>query len=152
MTDPRSGRSKRGKMAPAAREIVVKRTILAAPARVFAAFTQAEGWYAWCCETAECDARIGGRLHIYTEGYHATGEFTELERDRSVAFTWNGDGEPPMLVAVALDEQGDGTALTFQVTGLCPEEEWAGIADTIERIWERVLNNLKRVLEREPAL
>jgi len=134
-------------MAPQTREIVISRTILAPPARVYAALTRAEGWCAWCCERAECDAQVGGRLHIYTDGYNAYGEFTELEEDRSVAFTWDGDGEPPTLVHVSLDRQDDGTVMTFQVTGLCSEQEWAGFADTLERIWGRVLNNLKAVLE-----
>jgi uncharacterized protein YndB with AHSA1/START domain len=134
-------------MTPEAQEIVISRTILAPPARVYAAFTRAEGWCAWCCERAECDARVGGRLHIYTDGYNAYGEFTELEQDRTVAFTWDGDQEPPTLVRVSLDGQDDGVVMTFQVTGLSSEQEWAGSADTLERIWGRVLNNLKAVLE-----
>jgi len=128
-------------------EITITRTILASPARVYAAFTRADGWCAWCCEQAESDAHVGGKLHIYTEGYNAYGEFTELEQDKTVAFTWDGDQEPPTLIRVSLDKQDGGTIVTFQVTGLCSEQEWAGIADTLERIWGRVLNNLKAVLE-----
>ena len=138
-------------MAPQTREIIISRTILASPARVYAAFTQAEGWCEWCCERAESDARVGGRLHIYTEGYNAYGHFTELEQDRTVAFTWDGDQEPPTLIHVSLDRQDDNTAVTFKVTGLCSEQEWAGFADTLERIWGRVLNNLQSVLEAKPA-
>jgi len=93
---------------------------------------------------------MGGKLHIHTEGYNAYGEFTELEQDRTVAFTWDGDGEPPTLIRVSLDRQDDGTVIAFQVTGLCSEQEWAGFADTLERIWGRVLNNLKAVLETKP--
>jgi uncharacterized protein YndB with AHSA1/START domain len=72
-------------------EMTLARTIRTSPARVYAAFTDAEGWCDWCCETAECEATIGGKLHIYTEGYNAYGEFTELEPDRTASFTWNGD-------------------------------------------------------------
>ncbi|MBN1135598.1 MAG: SRPBCC domain-containing protein [Anaerolineae bacterium] len=136
-------------MTSQAREIVISRTILTSPARVYAAFTCAEGWCGWCCERAECDARVGGKLHIYTEGYNAYGEFRELEQDRSVAFTWDGDGEPPTLIHVSLDGDNDSTVMTFQVTGLCSEQEWAGLADSLERTWTRVLNNLKAVLETE---
>ena len=134
-------------MAPQAQEIIITRTVFASAARAYAAFTRAEGWHAWCCERAECDAHVGGRLHIYTDGYNAYGEFTELEQDRTVAFTWDGDQEPPTLVRVSLDGQDDGVVMTFQVTGLSSEQEWAGSADTLERIWGRVLNNLKAVLE-----
>ena len=128
-------------------EVTLTRAIFSSSARVYAAFTRAEGWCAWCCEQAESDAHVGGKLRIYTEGYNAYGKFTELEQDRTVAFTWDGDQEPPTLIRVLLDRQGDGTVVTFQVTGLCSEQEWAGIADTLERIWGRVLNNLKAVLE-----
>ncbi len=133
--------------APKAQEVVISRAILASPAQVYAAFTQAEGWRAWCCERAECDAQVGGKLHIYTDGYNAYGEFTELEEDRSAAFSWDGDGEPRTIIRVSLDRQDDGTVMTFQVTGLCSEQEWAGFAGTVEGIWGRVLSNLKETLE-----
>ncbi len=128
-------------------QIILTRTILASPARVYAAFTRAEDWCEWCCEKAESDARIGGKLHIYTEGYNAYGEFTELEQDKTITFTWNGDREPPTLIHVSLDGHENSTVMTFRVTGLCSEQDWAGIADSLERIWGRVLNNLKTVLE-----
>lgn len=132
-------------------EITITRSILAPPARVYAALTCAEGWCEWCCETAECDARVGGRLHIYTEGYNAYGEFTELEPDRTVAFTFNGDGEPPTLIQVSVGQQDDGTVMRFQVTGACSEEDWASFVAFLERTWGRVLDNLKAVLEAKPG-
>ena len=128
-------------------EITLTRTIAAPRPKVYAAFTSAEGWCAWCCETAEVNARVGGRYHIYTEGYNAHGEFTHLEPDRCIAFTWDGDGEPPMQVRVLLDSQGDSTTLTFTVTILGSTE--AGFAGFLERTWGRVLDNLKAVLERQ---
>ena len=139
-------------MASPTREITITQTILAAPAQAYAAFTRAEGWCAWCCEQAKSDARVGGKLHIYTEGYNAYGEFTELEPDRTVAFTWNGDGEPPTRIRVLLDGHEHSTVVTFQVIGLGPEQDWAGIADFLERTWGRVLNNLKAVLETGPGI
>jgi hypothetical protein len=38
----------------------------------------------WCCEKAEAEARIGGKLHIYTDGYNAYGEFICLEENKAV--------------------------------------------------------------------
>jgi uncharacterized protein YndB with AHSA1/START domain len=134
-------------MTAQAQEIMLTRTVLALPSQVYAALTRAEGWCAWCCEKAEADAHVGGKLHIYTEGYNANGEFTVLEPDRAVAFTWNGDAEPPTLIHVLLDEQDDGTVVAFKVTGLGSTQDWAGIADSLERIWGRALDNLKAVLE-----
>lgn len=128
-------------------EINITRTIQSLPSKVYAAFTTAEGWLSWCSEKAECDAQVGGKLHIYTEGYHAFGEFKKLEPGRTAVFTWDGDNEPPMLVKVILNAQDHSTLLTFQVIGLCSAYEWEAIAITIEQIWSRVLNNLKEVLE-----
>ena len=80
-------------MANQTQEIIITRTILTSPPQVYAAFTRAEGWCEWCCEKAEIDALVGGKLHIYTEGYNAYGVFTVLEQDKTISFTWNGDGE-----------------------------------------------------------
>jgi hypothetical protein len=63
-------------MIPKTQEITITRTILASPPQVYEAFTRSEGWCEWFCEKAETDPRVGGKLHIYTEGYNAYGEFT----------------------------------------------------------------------------
>jgi len=134
-------------MKPGAQVITITRGILTSPAQAYAAFTSPEGWCRWCCERAEVDARLGGKLHIYTDGYNAYGVFQELDPKRAVAFTWVGDREPPTLIQVLLDREDDGTILTFQVTGLCSELEWAAIGGFLERTWGRALDNLKTVLE-----
>ena len=131
------------------KDITLTRTILASPSRVYAAFTQAVGWCEWCCEKAETDPQVGGKLHIYTEGYNAYGEFTELEQDGTVAFTWDGDKEPLTLIQVSIDERDNGTVVTFKVTGLGSQPDWASFGDFLERTWGRALDNLKAVLEAE---
>lgn len=131
-------------------DITITRAILTSPTQVYAAFTRAEGWCEWCCEKAEVEAYIGGNLHIYTEGYHAYGEFTELEQDRIVAFTWNGDREPPTHIHILLNGQGNSTIMIFKVTCLGSNQDCADIADFFERIWGHVLDNLKAVLENKP--
>ena len=123
--------------------------IKASPQRVFNAFTTAEGWCEWCCEEAACNATVGGKLHIYTDGYNAYGEFQKVEPARFISFTWDGDGEPLVLIAVGIEQVKDASQLTFKVIGLCSDQEWLGIVDFLERTWGRVLNNLKSVLEDE---
>ena len=131
-------------------EITLTQTISASPSRVYDAFTLASGWCEWCCEQAETEVMLGGKLHIYTEGYNAYGEFTELEPGRSVAFTWNGVGEPPTLIQVSLVGEDNRTRLKFKVTGLGTQADWIKIVDFLESTWGRVLNNLKAVLEANP--
>ena len=138
-------------MATQAQEITLHRIILASPPQVYAAFTTAEGWCAWCCEKAESEVTVGGKLHIYTEGYNAYGEFTELEQDKIVAFTWNGDGEPPMRVHVLLLGQDSGTYVSFKVT-VFGAEDWQTFSAFLETTWGRALINLKDVLEAKPEI
>ena len=98
-------------------------------------------------ETAEAEAVLGGKLHIYTQGYNAYGEFTRLEQDRAVAFTFNGDAEPPALITVLIEKQGEGCGMTFTVSGDWSEQDHPGFNAFLERTWGRVLDNLKAVLE-----
>jgi len=135
-----------------AHEITLARSILTSPALVYAAFTTPEGWVSWCSETAEAEAILGGKLHIYTQGYNAYGEFTRLEQDESVTFTFNGDGEPPTLIAVKIMPQGGSSEMTFTVTGDWSEQDHPGFNAFLERTWGRVLDNLKAVLERKPEV
>jgi uncharacterized protein YndB with AHSA1/START domain len=130
-------------------EIVLTRTIHAPRSRVYEAFTTAEGWCAWCCETAEIDARCPGNLHVYTEGYNAYGEFSMLSPNQAVGFSWDGDGEPPTLITVSLDDQEDGTVVTFTVAPTDPDHHWGDFGEFLERTWGRALDNLKAVLETE---
>jgi uncharacterized protein YndB with AHSA1/START domain len=134
-------------VATESQELTIMETILVPPPDVYAMFTTEAGWLAWCCEEATIDARLGGTLHIYTEGYNAYGEFKVLDPSRFIAFTWDGDGEPPTLVRVQLDPRERGTRVLFHVTGLGSQEAWKAIAEFLERIWGRALGNLKRVLE-----
>jgi uncharacterized protein YndB with AHSA1/START domain len=127
--------------------IRLTRSINAPPKKIYAAFTEAGGWRQWCCETAEAEATIGGKLHIYTEGYHAYGEFQTLTPNHAVTFTWDGDGEPPSLIDVSLIEHEQTTILEFKVAGLGSEGELTGMAEFLERTWGRALDNLKAVLE-----
>ena len=139
-------------------DIILTRTIFASPAQVYTAFTRAEGWCMWCCEKAEVKTRIGGKLHIYTDGYNAYGEFTFLEENKAVAFTWNGDKEPPTQIYVGIDPQADHTLLTFKVTAedpegwIGPEGSWTSFPEFLEQIWGHALDNLKSVLEEKAGM
>lgn len=128
-------------------EIILTRTILSSPRLIYEAFTRAEGWCRWCCETATTEVFVGGKLYIYTEGYHAYGEFVELEPDRIIAFTWLGDNEPPTRIQVSLTPLEGQTKVTFKVSVLDFEQDWTSFVDFLERIWGRALDNLKNVLE-----
>lgn len=134
-------------MSSRTQSFTISDTIHVAPSHVYRFFTDADAWCMWCVEEAQIDPRAGGKLHIYTEGYHAYGKFKELEPDKTVIFTWDGDNEPPTLIKVSLQEETGDTIINFQVNGLGSEEAWNVFADELEKIWTHALRNLKRVLE-----
>ncbi|RPH55233.1 MAG: hypothetical protein EHM81_15015 [Chloroflexi bacterium] len=144
-------------MSSETQEIILTRIICAPAALLYAAFTTAEDWCAWCCEKAEVDARLGGKLHIHTDGYNAYGEFKVLEENQAIAFTWDGDKEPPTRIHISFAQQGAHTTLTFKVVAMDfegwtgPEGPWTGFMEFLEHVWGRALDNLKTILEAKPG-
>lgn len=79
--------------------LTMVRRIRATPARVFAAWTQAEVMAQWfgphhtSVEQAEVDARIGGHFRIVMventgERHEVGGRYLEMEPERLLVFTW----------------------------------------------------------------
>jgi uncharacterized protein YndB with AHSA1/START domain len=78
--------------------ITIARTVGAPPERVYAAWTDAAQLAAWwwpqlADTTYDVDVRAGGRFRIHSPGIPATvtGTYTEVDRPRRLAFTWNWD-------------------------------------------------------------
>ena len=64
------------------------------PAQVYTAFTNATALREWMCDVATLIPRAGGRVYLYwNSGYYSAGEYSHLEPDRCVDFTWQGRGE-----------------------------------------------------------
>lgn len=125
------------------------RTVGAAPAEVYRAFTRAMALREWLCDAAMADARLGGRLYLgWNSGYYAAGEFTALEPERRVAFSWQGKGEPgPTQVEVAMQAAGEGTAVHLVHRGLGAGPEWDAMRGEVAKGWQESLENLASVLE-----
>src|SRR5436190_4641834 len=133
-----------------AQEIVLERTISVVPNEVYRAFTNKIALQDWLCNTAEVDPRAGGRIYLWWDkGYHSSGIYTDLERGKTVAFTWRGPGDPEATeVRVSLEPKGESaTHIIMTHTGLGPGEEWSEAAFQDKRGWESALENLQSVLE-----
>lgn len=124
-------------------------TMNAPAGEVYRAFTCAAPLRAWLCDTAAVEARLGGRVYLWwNAGYYAAGQFTALEKDARVAFSWQGRGEPgPTQVDVRLVAVGSGTALTLVHDGLGDGEAWEQARAEFARGWESGLENLASLLE-----
>lgn len=131
-------------------QTLVYSIIIAAPAaEAYRAFTRATPLRDWLCDVCLADAREGGRIYLWwNSGYYAAGEYTALQENRRVAFTWQGKGEPgPTRVDVALEDRGDVTEVILEHSGIGDGPEWAQAASAFERGWATGLENLQSLLE-----
>lgn len=104
--------------------LVVRRTILATPERLFDAWTQPEQLTKWwgpsgaSCPHADLDLRVGGSYRITNlfathEKLHISGEFQVIERPNKLVYTWRIEESegPAELVTVLFEEREAGTEL-----------------------------------------
>jgi uncharacterized protein YndB with AHSA1/START domain len=132
---------------PAVERAVVERVIAAAPERVFALLTSAEGWLRWQGTEAEVDARPGGvvRVNVSGDGF-AAGRFEEVVPGRRLAFTWGWEEPrhpvPPgsSLVEIDLIPEGEGTRLRLTHTVGAP-----GFGERVEAGWRHYVARLAAV-------
>lgn len=126
-----------------------KRAINAPPAEVYAAFTNSTALREWFCDTAQADARKGGRFYMsWNAGHSVSGEYTALTPDKKVAFLWGGPREPgTMRVTVSLTAKNQGTVVTVTHAEVGFGKAWARTLRGITGGWEGGLENLQSVLE-----
>ncbi len=132
------------------KEFTFTQTIDAPPATVYHAFTNVAVIQGWLCDNAQLDASENGRLYLHWNegGYYVAGEYTALEPDKSLTFSWRGRGEAAATkVHVALAAENGGTGLTLTHSDVGAGEEWAETRVELKKGWENSLANLKAVLE-----
>lgn len=124
-------------------------TIAAKPADVYRAFTNTGMIRQWLCNHSQVDARAGGRLYLHwRQGYYASGEYTELEPEKEVAFTWQGKGETAVSnVHVSLSGNNGTTHLELIHKDVGTDESWEQTRKELQQGWESGLSNLKAVLQ-----
>ena len=130
---------------------IVKITLeVKAPARqVYEAFTNATLMRGWFSDVASVDAQYGKRLYLYwNSGYDVCGEYTSLEKDKSICFTWKGRGEPgTSQVKISLKPRRNKTILTLTHRVPSASQKWQKALAGFKEEWPNVLGNLVSVLE-----
>ncbi len=134
--------------------LTIKRRLKAAPARVFAAWTDPEKVKHWMgpgevkLVSAECDLRVGGRYRWLMrapsgEEHDVSGVYREIISDRKLVFTWSWKTMPEResLVTVAIEPDGSGSLLTLMHEQFADEDArdrhnagWTSALDKMERI------------------
>ena len=113
MSGPKSPPASAPNPAPKTFSLVVRRTIRATPARLFAAWTQPEQLLAWwgpaavTCIAAEIDLRVGGRYRLgnqFPDGniIWIFGEFERVESPQLLIYTWRLREEAPVSERVTV--------------------------------------------------
>lgn len=119
--------------------ITVERDIVVGAEQVYTAFTNADALTHWLCNFATTTVQVGGAVFLsWNNGYYACGEFTTLEENALVAFTWLGRGDSQSSsVTVQLEDRDGATHITLTHS----------VAEATPYDWEGALENLQAVLE-----
>lgn len=133
----------------ASQTIKFTQTAKSTPAMAYHAFTNATAMKEWLCDVATLLPRVGGRVYMaWNSGYYTCGEFTELETDRKISFSWRGRNDPTAShVHVSLEQVKDGTRISLEHKVEGNGEAWVEIIREIEDGWKGSLENLVSVLE-----
>jgi uncharacterized protein YndB with AHSA1/START domain len=134
--------------------LILKRRIKAAPAKIYAAWTDPKEIVRWFGSDqgptlhAETDLRVGGRFRIVFrtldgETHDVSGTYLEVVSDRKLAFTWNWarPHERESLVMVDLKPDGDGTLLTLAHEQIVDDtvndyrRGWVGALDKLAKLF-----------------
>jgi uncharacterized protein YndB with AHSA1/START domain len=129
--------------------VKLEKFIKAPASEVYRYFTSSTALRDWMCDVATSDPHPGGHLYLCWPGdFYSSGEYLQLEKDKSVSFTWFGRGEPRKTrVEVRLNQQKDGTLLKLSHREIGKGRKWAEIAKVFEIQWRNSFENLASVLE-----
>lgn len=124
-----------------ARPVIVRQVLPAAPARVFALFTEGPELARWFCDAADSDVRPGGEVHAAWvdedgEPWDRIGLWRELEPPHLAVLEWLDDDSDG---SEGDGSEGEGLALTGSTQVVIPA------ADALENSAEPARRELLRV-------
>jgi len=135
--------------------LALRRRLNAAPAKVFAAWTEPAQLIRWfgpdsgAVLQAEADPRVGGRFHVVFrtedgETHDVSGVYREVRRDERLVFTWRWITMPERQSLVTVDIRPDGAGAMLALTHEQFFDEaardghrqgWSGSLDKLERLF-----------------
>ena len=135
--------------------LIVSRRVLAAPARVYEAWTRPEQLVRWFgppggrCTHADVELRVGGAFQLENrlasgERVRIEGRYLELHPPRRLVFTWSGPASPtPERVTVTIEPDGAGALVTV-IHERIPTEP---VKEGHRRGWDACLRGLAGLLQ-----
>lgn len=122
--------------------VVVERELAHPPEKVWRALTQPHLIEAWLMKS-DFRPEVGAAFHMDAEWGRVDGQVLELEPNRTLAYTWAGNGLES-VVTWTLTPVGAGTRLRMEQTGFRPDQQLAYRGATAG--WPRFLGALEEVL------
>ena len=121
--------------------VKLEKFIKAPASEVYHYFTNSTALRDWMCDIATADPHPGGHLYLCWPGdFYSSGEYLQLEKDKSVSFTWLGRGEPHKTrVDVTLKKQKGGTLVKLSHREIGKGQKWAEIAKGLRNPMAKVL-------------
>ena len=133
-----------------ASEIQFSKMIEAPVETVFFSFSTKTGFKEWFCKFVEVNRHKANYYSFYwDEDYFAQGTFLNVEKNKEISFTWQGNGDPNITnVKVTFDRlEKKQTQVNIAHRGFSEDKEWDSKRPLINDLWEKGLENLKTVLE-----
>ena len=143
--------------------VVVKRTVNADAAKVFAALTTGKLLDQWFFTDCTADARVDGEYEIKWDSnsdparaHKRFGRYLDVVENERIQFEWRGitldTGDTPTIVTVELTAHGEQTDITLSHDGWGGAEGAFESRDQHEMGWNFYVDNLGRYLTSGPDL
>jgi len=115
----------------------------------FRAFTNQALIEEWFCNSANVDVSLLSKLYMWwNNGYYMVGEFTKVDQDKEIVFSWLGKNDPGRTrVRVTFKPGKSATHITVEHRGFRNSPRWATAAASIKHGWDTALENLVSILE-----
>lgn len=130
-------------------DIHLETVLPVSPSVAYSLFTRPTLLEQWMCNSAASEVRAGGSFfYTWTAGWWVVGDFTAVEPDKRLAFTWQPKAAPASTqVDITFTAEGDSTRVRVHHTGF-ESEVWTeeARAEHLEG-WTSSLNDLTYLIE-----
>jgi uncharacterized protein YndB with AHSA1/START domain len=119
------------------------------PADVFYAFSTAQGWRDWMCDSARFESRQGGSYQLsWNLGWYAAGSVLLVDRPHQLKMTWRGVDDPATTeVVIKFSAADDRTKVNLRHTGFGEDPNWEPVHQAAKRGWDIGLENLISIFQ-----
>lgn len=128
-------------------DFIITSELKAPPEVVIYAFTTAQGWRNWLCDSCRFSSRSGSVFFMgWDGGFYSTGCIELVEKPESLSMTWRGKDDPGTThVAITFKPTPTGTEVTLNHTGFGEEDLWREPFESSQKGWETGFENLESI-------